>query len=511
MSRTTRFFLLALLGLAISSLSFGQGITTGTVQGMVADPSGAVIPGAHLELTDAATGLTLTAVSAGDGSFRFSSIPIGTYKLVINATGFVSTTVNSVEVRSGAVSDLNKVQLRIGAVEMVEVNGSAAALLTTSDSQVTTTFDEEAMQSLPLNNGFDTAVELIPGVVSTGDDGFSNTNGDNFSVNGQSGRYNNFEIDGQSNNDNDIAGPQVFFGNQDAIQQLQVITNDYGAQYGRNAGAVVNYITKSGTNSFHGSAFDFYQGQFLSSLSNQQKNPLFGYCAPGVNPTTGCSVPTLPRYVENRAGATIGGPVYRNKLFFFYSTYWDRIRTGVTPSESLPGLTPDAAGLATLASTFAADPGAAALLNYGPYSIKEGNPQPIPVPSSLFPAADNCSAAGICMESVTDAAGKTVMVEEQGVTRSIAFPSNDQEELARLDWQPEQKDHIFLRYFYQPQFALTGGGNGVAAGDWVDIPSAAYSVGAVGPTRSRPTLSTRYATASRKQESPLKAALFQIA
>ena len=83
-------------------------------------------------------------------------------------------------------------------------------------------------------------------------DHFSNTNGDNYSVNGQSGRYNNFEIDGQSNNDNEIAGPQVFFGNQDAIQQLQVITNDYSAQYGRNAGAVENYITKSGTNAFHG-------------------------------------------------------------------------------------------------------------------------------------------------------------------------------------------------------------------------------------------------------------------
>ena len=96
-------------------------------------------------------------------------------------------------------------------------------------------------------------------------------------VNGQSSRYNNYEIDGQSNNDNSVGGTLVFFGSQDAIQQLQIITNQYSAQYGRNAGAVVNYITKSGSNAFHGSAFDLYQGQFLSSLSNTEKNPLLGY------------------------------------------------------------------------------------------------------------------------------------------------------------------------------------------------------------------------------------------
>ena len=166
-------------------------------------------------------------------------------------------------------SGLKTIRLSLASsATQVQVNGSAAALLETSDSQVTTTFSTEQMQNLPLNNGFDTATELIPGVVSTHGDNFSNTNGDNFSVNGQSGRYNNFELDGQSNNDNTIGGPQIFFGSQDAIAQLQVITNDYSAQYGRNAGAVVNYITKSGSNSFHGSAFEFYQGSFMSSLQN---------------------------------------------------------------------------------------------------------------------------------------------------------------------------------------------------------------------------------------------------
>jgi hypothetical protein len=481
MLRIARNVALGFLLIGIAGLASGQGITTGTVSGTINDPSGAVVPGAQIQLTNLANGLKLVGKSAGDGSFKFLVVPIGTYSALITATGFANENVANVQVVSGATTNLNQVKLHVAtaATQEVEVNGSAASLLETTDSQVTTTFNSESMQTLPLNNGFDTVVELIPGVVGTGADDFSNANGDNYSVNGQSGRYNNFEIDGQSNNDNDIAGPQVFFGNQDAIQQLQVITNDYSAQYGRNAGAVENYITKSGTNSFHGSAFDLYQGQFLSSLSNQEKNPLFGYCPPGVSPTTGCAAPFLPRYVENRAGATIGGPIIRNKLFFFYSTYWDRIRTGVTPSESFPGITPDATGLATIQSVFSGDPGAAALLSYGPYSIAAGNPQPIPVPASTFCGpADTYTAAGTCLEPVTDAFGNSAMVEEQGVTRSIAFPSNDQEELARLDWQPDEKDHFFVRYFYQPQFGIATGADGVAAGDWADVPSVAYSVGA---------------------------------
>jgi hypothetical protein len=451
-----------------AALALGQGITTGTVQGVVADSSNAVVAGAQIQLTNQANGLKLVQSSTADGSFKFLSVPIGIYHALITANGFTNEQIDNIQVVSGATSNLNSIALHIasGPAVQVEVNGSEAALLETSDSQVTTTFSSESMQTLPLNNGFDTAVELIPGVVATGDDGFSNANGDNYSVNGQSGRYNNFEIDGQSNNDNDIAGPQVFFGSQDAISQLQVITNDYSAQYGRNAGAVENYITKSGTNSFHGSAFDLYQSQFLSSLTNNDKNPDL------------IATPELPRYVENRAGATIGGPIWRNKLFFFFSTYWDRIRTGVSPSASLPLLTPDAAGLATLQSAFAGDPGAAALITFGPYSIKAGNPQPIPVPASLQPSSDTCSTAGVCLEPVTDGSGRTAMVEVQGVTRAIASPFNDQEELVRLDWQPGEKDHLFLRYFYQPEFGISEGSTGFAAGDWATVPSVAYSVGA---------------------------------
>ena len=370
-----------------------QGITTGTISGVVMDPSGAAVPNAQIMATSNNQGTQRQVVAGPSGEFSLHAVPIGQYTLTVSASGFTAISVTNVEVNSGATTDVKSIQLKLGAnTQQVEVNGSSEVLLQTSDSQVTTTFSSQTIQNIPLNNGFDTAAELIPGVASTHGDGFSNTNGDNYSVNGQSGRYNNSEIDGQANNDNSIGGPQFFFANQDAVQELQVVTNNFSAQYGRNAGAVINYITKNGTNVLHGSGFEFYQGQQLSSFANPQKNPLFGFCAPGQSPSTGCAVPSLPRYVENRYGGTLGGPILKDKLFFFGSTYWDRVRQGAAAVSSLPGLTPDPVGLQTLQSAFPGNPAVTALVTSGPYGVKAGNPIPTNItmetvtgPGGVFP------------------------------------------------------------------------------------------------------------------------------
>ena len=456
----------ALLFICFPYSIYGQGITTGTIAGTVIDPSGAVVPGASVTALDPSKGATLVAQSGSDGGFSFRAVPIGIYSVTISLSGFSDAIVQNVIVNSGATTDLNSITLQLaGAATRVEVNGSAAALLEASDSQVTTTFSAQSVQAFPLNNGFDTIAELIPGVVSTHGDNFSNTNGDNFSVNGQSGRYNNFQLDGQSNNDNSIGGPQVFFGSQDAIAELQVITNNYSAQYGRNAGAVVNYITKSGSNSFHGSGFEFYQGSFLSSLANQQKSPVFGFCTPSQNPLTdNCQEPQLPRSVENRYGGTIGGPVLKDKLFFFGSTFWDRVRNGVAPSQSLPFLTPDPTGIQQLQAAFPGNSSVGALAAFGPYGVKQGNPQIVP--------------GSQVIETVTGPNGLTAPVEFAGVQRSIPSLFNDEEVLARGDWQPTQRDHLFLRYFYQDQLSTGVAGTTIAAGDFVDVPATVHSIGA---------------------------------
>ena len=312
--------------------------------------------------------------------------------------------------------------------------------------------------------------------MATGDDNFSNTNGDNYSVNGQSGRYNNYEIDGQSNNDNSIGGPLVFFGNQDAIEQLQVITNEYSAQYGRNAGAVENYITKSGTNSFHGTVFDLYQSQFLSSLTNSEKNPLFGYCPPGVTRQRVClRRPSALCGESRRSDHRRSG--FQKQAIFFLQHLLGRVRTGVTPSESVPVLTPDATGLATIASTFAGDPGAAAIADFGPYSIAAGNPQPIPVPPAFCPAADTTEAG--LHESVTDASGATAIVEVAGVHAHDCQPLQRPGGTGAPGLAAHRKRPLLFALFLPATASLgLAGGDGIAAGDLVDVPSDTYSIGA---------------------------------
>jgi hypothetical protein len=293
-----------------------QGITTGSISGTVADATGAVIPGATVTTTAKATNIALKTASGSDGSFSFKDVPIGTYTLVITESGFAGLTVNNIEVASSREQALGIQKLSPGsAVAVVEVS-DAENILESSQAQVTTTFETEQLTNLPTAGGFDELALLIPGVVDTHADNFSNTNGANFSVNGERGRANNFEIDGQANNDTTITGPQVFFDNDEAIAEIQVITNSFSAQYGRNAGSVVNYITKSGTNAIHGSAIYKYSGDFTSSLAQGvSKGEQFGFCGAGQTPAAdGCAATVVPRYVDNFFGGTLGGPILKGRL-----------------------------------------------------------------------------------------------------------------------------------------------------------------------------------------------------
>ncbi len=262
--------------------AFAQGIITGTITGTIQDPSGAIIPNARIVATNTSTGITQTIMAGGAGDFSFNNLPVGIYNLTVSYTGFSDLNIGNVIVETGKATGLGVRKLATGqAVETVEVS-TGASLLETVQSQVTTTFTSEQLQNLPTGGGFDELALLIPGVVSTHGNNRSNTNGAGISSNGQRGRSNNFEIDGQSNNDNSVTGPQIFFSNSDALSEVQIITNSFSAQYGRDAGSVVNYITRSGTNAFHGTAFEYYEGSWLSSYAQGQKpNIFFGICFPG--------------------------------------------------------------------------------------------------------------------------------------------------------------------------------------------------------------------------------------
>jgi len=454
--------------LALLLLSYrvmAQGITTGSITGTVVDPQSAVISDASITVTESNTGVVRTTTSQKNGAFAFRDAPIGTYSVHIEAAGFQALDVKGIPVVSGGTANLKDEQMTIGTNTTVEVQGSIGAQIDTTQSQLSTTFSTAAIESLPLGNGFDEVTFLIPGVSRGMDATFSNTNASTgTSVNGQRARSNNFEIDGQSNNDNSIGGPQVLFGNQDALQEIQVITNNFSAQYGRNMGSVVNYITKNGTNTFHGTAFELYTGSWLSSYSNQEKTALDGFCAPGQNPVVDdCTVPTLPRLTNNNFGATFGGPILKNKLWFFGSAYWQRAYTGVIPAGSAGLVTPTPTGLTQLQSDFPNSSAVAILSAYGPFGVPVGNPVVIPGTTTN--------------ENVTLPNGAVTQVQVGQFQRSVATPFLDNEQLGRLDWQPTQNDHLFGRY-YHSNTTLAAAGGLVSTGYFANLNALSDSIGA---------------------------------
>ena len=455
-----------------------QGIITGTVSGTVEDSTGAVIPGAAVSMTSKSQNLSYTSVANASGEFNFSALPVGLYSMTIKMAGFGDLKLENVQVETGKATGLGIEKLQTGsATETVEVS-TARALLETEQAQVTSTFSPQMIQDLPTGGRLDALTLLVPGVVRTLSDTFSNSNGVGFSSNGQRGRSNNFELDGQTNNDNSVAGPQIFFRNEDALAEIQVITNNFSAQYGRNMGSVVNYVTKSGTNSIHGTAFENYTGSWGSSLMQGQKDPLFGFCAPGTS--TGCIVPIVPRVTANEYGGTIGFPILKDRLFGFGSTFFRAVTNGASASTTTT-LTPTPTGLAQLATAFPGNPIVASLANTGPYAVKTGNPQPIKPTST--PAGYTLDSAGYLTEQVCASAVLNLQcpagspsVEVAGISRTLPSTASDQEDLGRLDYQATPKDRLYLRYFYQKAPTLVAGGT-VTSGAYYDVQDSAHSVG----------------------------------
>jgi hypothetical protein len=462
-------WLLAVLAGAIlaSENAVAQGITTGSIAGTIADQQDAVVPHAAITAVETASNAAFKTVSGADGSFVFHDLPIGTYTLRVESGSFTPFIVDNIRVVAGVTAQLGVQRLTVGISTTSITVASTAPILEVTEAQVTTTFDSVTIQSLPLNTNFDNLALLAPGVVQTHDASFSNSNGVGISANGQRGRSNNFEIDGQDNNDNNVGGPQVFFGSADAISEIQIITNNFGAQYGRNMGSVVNYITKSGTNSFHGSGFEYYTGSWGSSLQNGQKSPLFGFCTPGEDPTTtGCTPITVPRTVDNKYGGTIGGPILKGKLWFFGSTYWDHTREGGALSTSEGAITPTPNGLTQLQAAFPGNPAVASVASEGPYGIKSGNPTPI--------------ASSVITQMVTDGV-TSAPIEFAGVARTVPALFNDGEQLGRVDWQPTTKDRFFVRYYYQNDLTtgdLANSPTAIASGGYINISGRTHSIGA---------------------------------
>jgi hypothetical protein len=303
------------------------------------------------------------------------------------------------------------------------------------------------------NEGLDKLALFVPGTIASRSNNFSNTNGAGFSSNGLRGRNNDQEIDGQTNNDNSVAGPALFLTNPNFVQQYVIVTNNFGPEYGRNAGSVVNIITKSGTNAWHGSVFGAENSSYLNALTNTQKQtnkPGSPPCPAGVvicNPFTG-----PPRSNDEIGGGTIGGPLVKNKWFVFGGFDEEIFSGSQVFTSSL--LTPTPTGLAQLGGCGVNANALTTLSTYGPYAFGFGNPTP---------RNTQLATIGTC-----NGTPGHPQVEVGGVTRVVGIPSHVFNFVVRND-VTLGGDSFTARYLFNRNNNFNSNDNG-AAGWFINVP-----------------------------------------
>ncbi|MFZ0731931.1 MAG: carboxypeptidase regulatory-like domain-containing protein [Candidatus Sulfotelmatobacter sp.] len=319
---------LMVLSLLVPAGLFGQG-TTGRILGRVADPSGAVLAQVKVTATNDATGVSRASATNESGDYVFPDLPVGTYSLTFDLTGFKKAIRHAVSLDVNQVITLNMTMQLGTAQEIVDVT-SEAPLVETTSTQLGAVMTDQQVSNLPLNSR-DTyqLLQLQPGVMST--IGSSNTliyGSDSpgaVSVNGGRGRANNFSVNGGDANDLFANLPTVQ-PSPDSIQEFRVLTNTFDAEYGRNSGSVVNVVTKSGTNDMHGNVYEFFRNKDLNAND---------YCL-----TAAESLPCVkPQSNQNQFGGTFGGPIIKNSTFFFVSYEGRRVRQGIlSPAVTVPTL-----------------------------------------------------------------------------------------------------------------------------------------------------------------------------
>lgn len=355
-SRSRLLLILGLLFLAVTVQSFAQ-TSRGTVTGVVTDPSGAVVPNATVTLSSTGTGVVSTTTTNTAGIYRFEAVLLGDYVVAAQAPGFGKTKGN-VTVNAGLVSGHDFTLTIAGSGETVTVE-AAAPQLQTEEAARGGAIPSVSLANMPITGQNSLNLMLtLPGVVKSNMAGGGALDSGIGAVNGARARSNNFMIDGSANNDISVAGPAFTLTNNDALQEVAIQTSNFTAEFGRSGGAVINQVTKSGTNKVHGTLATVYRSQVLNASTNTQR----------INFANKTTKVVKTKFKENIPAFTIGGPVVipkfydgHNKTFFFAAGQWDRYSAGGNPTD-FPKV-PTAAGVATLQALAATCPNVARFLD----------------------------------------------------------------------------------------------------------------------------------------------------
>src|SRR3954465_6449531 len=324
-TKVRRAVLCVIVALLLPAMVAAQAVT-GTILGVITDSTGAVMPGASVTLTNTGTGLVRSVTTDANGEFTAPSLPTGKYVVKAELSGFKTVSVPDVTLGVDQHFRLN-LKLEIGAVEESVTVTGGSPLIQTSTSELGTTVSEEQIKTLPLNGrNFVNLTRTVPGVVR----GIPGANIDgagslawrasaSFSANGQRPRDNNYMLDGVDNNETWLQ-TVVLFPSVDALDEFKLQTSTYSAEFGRSLGGVVNLQIKSGTNALHGSGFEFLRNSKFDE--NNSFNDLAGRAKPD--------------FSQHQYGGTIGGPLVKDKTFFFFDYQGYHVNQGASYLSTVP-------------------------------------------------------------------------------------------------------------------------------------------------------------------------------
>src|SRR5215510_8204897 len=406
--RYVMIVVILMLGLVGSvSAQTSKGFVVGTIE----DQNGASIPSATVKITNLKTGVVRDTVADSSGSFRIDAVDPGAYMLEASGTGFKTAKLDRIEVNAAQTLNVS-LRLEIGSpTEEVIVSATNDVVIQNADGTRVNTLGEREIRDLPVQ-GLNPVnlVFTLPGVADVGGangvaGGF--VQGTEFSINGLRPRANNQLIDGLDNNDNSITGQVYQPTVRDAYSQVTVLGGDYSAEFGRAGGGVVNVITRSGSNEFHGSAYDIIQNSAFDALTPGQKSQ--------------SGLTEVPQSTQNTFGGSFGGPILKNRLFFFGTFQADLVRAGSVPGRAI---VPTEAGFNQLRALFPA--GASANLDryLGIVGNLRGQTSLINVPLG----------------------GGRPDIQFGTATNFSAQPVNTYYYLTRIDWNSSSKNSASFRY-----------------------------------------------------------------
>ncbi len=426
MYRIIRTVILSSLVIFLGAVSVvplrSQGVASAQMQGLITDPSGAIIPKASVRVTQTNTGLVRNTLSGSDGTYVLPNLPVGPYNLEVQARGFQAYMQTGIILQVSNNVTIN-VTLKVGQVSQKVQVSANASMVQTQKTSISQVVDQARIVDLPLNGRQATSLVMLAGAANDNGpaNGVSDLTGsknyygaDSISVAGGQANGTNYLLDGGENMDA-FSFVNLPFPFPDALQEFSVQTNSLSARYGFQGGATVNVVTKSGTNKFHGDAFEF--------VRNGDFNARDFFAA---------SQDTLKR---NQFGGTIGGPIIKNKLFGFFGTQWTRIRTA--PPSSIAYVPTSAimnGDFSALGSAACQSSGVAKTF------INPATGQPF-AGNQVDPAQFNSVALNVLnyVPSSNDPCGK--------LTYAIPEPQNENQYIGRVDWNQSAKNSVFGRYF----------------------------------------------------------------